>query len=123
MDQAQFRELASFAQFGTADLDRATRAQLERGQRSTEILKQPQNKPMSMARQVAVFYVITNGYMDDVPIPQCREFEDGFQAYMEASQSALESKISDAKDLTSDLEDELKKAIEDFKSTFMLSVQ
>ena len=123
LDQAQFRELASFAQFGTADLDRATRAQLERGQRSTEILKQPQNKPMSMARQVAVFYVITNGYMDDVPIPQCREFEDGFQAYMEASQSALESKISDAKDLTSDLEDELKKAIEDFKSTFMLSVQ
>ena len=123
LDQAQFRELASFAQFGTADLDRATRAQLERGQRSTEILKQPQNKPMSMARQVAVFYAITNGYMDDVPIPKCREFEDGFQAYMEASQSALESKISDVKDLTSDLEDELKKAIEDFKSTFMLSVQ
>ncbi|MQF64959.1 F0F1 ATP synthase subunit alpha [SAR202 cluster bacterium AC-409-J13_OGT_754m] len=123
LDQAQFRELASFAQFGTADLDRATRAQLERGQRSTEILKQPQNKPMSMARQVAVFYAITNGYMDDVPIAKCREFEFSFQAYMETSQSALESKISDVKDLTPDLEDELKKAIEDFKSTFMLSVQ
>ena len=123
LDQAQFRELASFAQFGTADLDHATRAQLERGQRSTEILKQPQSRPMSMARQVAVFYAITNGYMDDVPISRCREFEEGFQTYLETSHSALELKISEVKDLTSEIEEELKKAIDDFKSTFMISVE
>ena len=121
LDLAQYRELASFAQFGTSDLDQATRAQLERGQRSTEILKQVQYQPMSMARQVEIFYALNNGHLDDVEIPQCRAFEEQFHRYMEASHPEVEAQIAEAKDIPKETEEVLKKAIEGFKATFAAS--
>jgi len=121
LDLAQYRELASFAQFGTSDLDQTTRAQLERGQRSTEILKQVQYQPMSMARQVEIFYALNNGHLDDVEIPQCRAFEEQFHRYMEASHPEVEVQIAEAKDIPKETEDVLKKAIEEFKATFAAS--
>ena len=78
LDMAQYRELATFAQFGTADLDKATRSQLERGQRITEVLKQPQYAPISLANEVTILYAVTNGYLDDVPVEKVAEFEQSF---------------------------------------------
>ena len=83
LDLAQYSELATFAPVGTADLDRETRAQLERGQRSIEILKQPQYQPLSMGKQAVIFYALNNGYLDEAPIPQCRAFEEQLRRYME----------------------------------------
>ena len=83
LDLAQYRELVTFAQFGTADLDRATRAQLERGQRATEILKQGQNVPQSMEQQVCVLYALVNGQLDDVEIPKVQDFSRAFQSFLE----------------------------------------
>ena len=118
LDLAQYRELATFAQFGTSDLDRATRAQLERGQRSTEILKQPQYQPLSMGQQVAIFYALNNGDLDDVPISRCRDFDDQFRRFMEATHPEIEQQIMEAKDITPETEEGLKKAIQDFKAAF-----
>ncbi|MCZ6535565.1 MAG: F0F1 ATP synthase subunit alpha [Chloroflexi bacterium] len=121
LDLAQYRELAIFAQFGTADLDRATRAQLERGQRSIEILKQPQYQPVSMGKQAIIFYALNNGHIDDGPIPRCREFEEQLQRYLEASHPEIEGQILEAKDITPETEEVLKKAIQDFKAIFAAS--
>ena len=121
LDLAQYRELAIFAQFGTADLDRATRAQLERGQRSIEILKQPQYQPVSMGKQAIIFYALNNGYIDDVPIPRCREFEEQLHRYLEASHPEIEKQILEAKDITPETEEVLKKTIQDFKAIFAAS--
>ena len=123
LDLAQYRELATFAQFGTTDLDRATRAQLERGQRSIEVLKQPQYQPMSMAQQVEVFYALNNGYLDDVPISRCRAFVEQFQRFMEATHAEIEQQVTEAKDITPETEEALKKSIEDFKATFDASAE
>ena len=84
LELAQYRELAAFAQFGTTELDKATRAQLERGQRITEILKQPLYKPVAMEKQVMILYAAINGLLDDVPLTKMREFEDGLYKFMEA---------------------------------------
>jgi F-type H+-transporting ATPase subunit alpha len=118
LELSQYQELATFAQFGTADLDQATRNQLERGQRSIEILKQTQYAPLSLGHQVVIFYALSNGYLDDVPIPMCREFEQKLHVFMEANGSALLAQIMDRKDLTEEIETELKKTIVEFKSTF-----
>ena len=119
LDLAQYRELATFAQFGTADLDRATRAQLERGQRSTEILKQLQFQPMELDKEVITLYVVNNGYMDDVPIERCQEFEQKFLVYMETAHPDVSSAILESKDIGEDTEETLKKALADFKPTFV----
>ncbi|MBM3926311.1 MAG: F0F1 ATP synthase subunit alpha [SAR202 cluster bacterium] len=121
LDLAQYRELATFAQFGTSDLDRATRAQLERGQRSIEILKQPQYQPMSLGKQITIFYALANGYLDDVPIPQCRAFEDAMHRYMETSYPQIERDIMAKKDITPEIEEAMKKALGEFKATFKAS--
>ena len=84
LELAQYRELAAFAQFGTTELDKATRAQLERGQRITEILKQPLYMPVAMEKQVMILYAAINGLLDDVPLAKMREFEAGFYKFMEA---------------------------------------
>ena len=118
LELSQYQELTTFAQFGTADLDQATRNQLERGQRSIEILKQTQYAPLSLGQQVVIFYALSNGYLDDVPIPMCREFEKKLHVFMEANGSALLAQIMDRKDLTEEIETELKKTIVEFKSTF-----
>ena len=121
LDLAQYSELATFAQFGTADLDAETRAQLERGQRSIEILKQPQYEPLSMGRQAIIFYALNNGYLDEVPIPQCQAFEDQLRRYVETAAPELEGQIMEAGDITGEIEEELKKALEEFKATFAAS--
>ena len=121
LDLAQYRELATFAQFGTADLDRATRAQLERGQRCTEILKQLQYQPMSLDKEVVILYAVNNGDLDDVPIGRCQEFEERFLSYVETAQPEIGRSIVETGDLREDTEETLKSAIQDFKATFSAS--
>ena len=118
LDLAQYRELATFAQFGTADLDRATLAQLERGQRSVEILKQPQYQPMSLDKEVLILYVVNSGELDDIPLPRCREFEQQFLQYMEAAHPEVGRTITESKEISADTEETLKTAIKEFKSGF-----
>ena len=86
LELAQFRELAAFAQFGS-DLDPATQRQLDRGQRITEILKQPQYQPWSLEDQVMVFYAVTNNFLDKVPLDRIAEWQDGFLSYMDGTPS------------------------------------
>jgi F-type H+-transporting ATPase subunit alpha len=121
LDLAQYRELATFAQFGTADLDRATRAQLERGQRSTEILKQLQYQPMSLDKEVIILYAVNNGDLDDIPMDRCQEFENGFLRYIETANPEIGRSIAESGDLKEDTEEALKKSIQDFKATFTAS--
>ena len=115
-DLAQYRELVTFAQFGTADLDAATRQQLERGQRATEILKQGQNSPLPMEQQAITLYALANGYLDDVEIAQVGAFEAAFLSYFASNQRDLLTQIADAKDISGDTEEALKAAIDDFKA-------
>jgi F-type H+-transporting ATPase subunit alpha len=114
LDLAQYRNLAAFAQFGS-DLDKATREQLERGQRLTELLKQPQYEPMRLDRQVMVIYAGTTGYLDDIPVEKIRSFESAFVRYVEATQPTLGEKILAKREIDAETEDALKKAIQEFK--------
>ena len=114
LDLAQYRSLAAFAQFGSS-LDKATRDQLERGQRMTELLKQPQYQPVSLANEVMILYAATNGYLDDVPLDKIRAFEIAFQRYMEASHPNIGRQIAETKDISGENEQALKRAIDDFK--------
>ena len=116
LDLAQYRELVTFAQFGTADLDRATRQQLERGQRATEVLKQDQNVPLPAEQQVCILYALVNGYLDDVEIPKVRQFEEAFHGFMSSNQPEVLRSIADVKDLNDEIESSLKGAIEEFKA-------
>ena len=88
LDLAGYRSLAAFAQFGS-DLDPATRAQIDRGERLTEILKQGQYQPMPVEEQVAVIWTATNGYLDDVPVERVREFEAEFLDYLRTTQADI----------------------------------
>jgi F-type H+/Na+-transporting ATPase subunit alpha len=115
LDLAQFRELAAFAQFGS-DLDRATREQLDRGQRLTEILKQPQYQPFSLEREVEIIFAGTNGYLDDIPVDKVASFEMSFLRFMDASHPDIGRKILESKDLNKETETALRRAIEEFKS-------
>ena len=115
LDLAQYRELVTFAQFGTADLDAATRAQLERGQRSVEVLKQGQNVPLPVERQTAIMYALVNGYMDDVEIPKIRGFEEAFHRFMDSNHPEILKSIAEAKAITDETEQSLKAAVEEFK--------
>ena len=116
LDLAQYAELQTFAQFGTADLDAATRQQLERGQRATEILKQDQNAPLAMELQAVILYALANGYLDDVEIEKVRAFEAALMSYLESNQRDLLSGIAEARDIAGDNEEALKTAINDFKA-------
>ena len=118
LELAQYRALASFAQFGASDLDAATRAQLERGQRLTELLKQPQYRPQSLSQQVCSMYAAVNGHMDDVPVDRVREFEERFIGYLETSKPELMSAIQEKRDIDEAVEESLKEAIAAFKATF-----
>jgi F-type H+-transporting ATPase subunit alpha len=117
LDLAQYRELVTFAQFGTSDLDAATRAQLERGQVVTEVLKQLQYEPMSIGKQVSIMFAATNGYMDDVPVEKVKDFEDAFHTFMADSKSSILNEIIEKKQLDDDLSKSLGEAIESFKKT------
>jgi F-type H+-transporting ATPase subunit alpha len=114
LDLAQFRELQAFAQFGS-DLDKATQAQLARGQRLTEILKQPQYQPMDVEKQVLVIWAATNGYTDDIAIEDIRRFETGLLKFVESSRPGLLADIREQKAITDDIKAGLKQVLEDFK--------
>ena len=118
LDLAQYRELATFAQFGTSDLDAATRAQLTRGQLATEILKQPQYRPLSLAEEVVILYAVNEGLLEGLPLDQCGAFEDGLLRQVTSANPDLMKSIGETGDLTTEVEAELTKAITDFKATF-----
>lgn len=117
LDYAQYRELAAFAQFGS-DLDKATRAQLERGARITEIFKQPQYEPMPVENQVAIIWAVTNGLLDDVPVAKVKPFETGFLRFLGSNHPEIGQAIVTEKVLSDATIDGLKKAIGEFKQTF-----
>src|SRR5262249_40067193 len=113
LDLAQFRELQAFAQFGS-DLDKATQAQLARGQRLTEILKQPQYQPVDVEKQVLVIWAATNGYVDGVAVEDVRKFEIELLEFVQNSRPGLLANISEKKNLTDDIKKDLKQVLEDF---------
>jgi F-type H+-transporting ATPase subunit alpha len=117
IDLAQYREMATFAQFGTADLDKTTRAQLDRGQRITEVLKQPQYVPMPLEKQVMILYAVTNGYLDDIPVDKMSSLEEAFHRFMETSHPDVGKAIASEKALSDKTEEALKNAITQFKQT------
>jgi F-type H+/Na+-transporting ATPase subunit alpha len=117
LDLAQYRELEAFASFAS-DLDAATKRQLERGARTVEILKQPQYRPMRVEQQVMVLYAVTNGHLDEVPVPQIRAWESGFVDYVGAQFPQIGERIRTEKALSKDSEAELKRAIDGFKQIF-----
>ena len=115
LDLAQYRSLAAFAQFGTADLDPVTRNQIETGQRMTEILKQGQYQPLPVEDQVAIFWMASNGFLADVPVDQVRAFEQQYIEYMRNAHADLLANIKSQGALDDDLTAALKKATDDFK--------
>jgi F-type H+-transporting ATPase subunit alpha len=114
LELAQFRELQAFAQFGAADLDKATRDQLDRGRRITEILKQPQYAPMFLGQQVTILYAVTKGYLDEVPVEKVLAYEESFHRFMKTSYPDIERSITEDKEIKPDTEEALRKAISEF---------
>ncbi len=117
LDLAQFRELAAFAQFAS-DLDKATLAQIERGKRMVELLKQDQFVPMSVDDQIIVIFAGTQGFMDDIPIDAVRPFEEGLMRYIRAEKQAIKKEIMEKKALDDELKAKISEAITTFKKTF-----
>ncbi|HEX6484239.1 MAG TPA: F0F1 ATP synthase subunit alpha [Ktedonobacteraceae bacterium] len=121
LDLAQFRELAAFAQF-SSDLDKATRSRIERGQRLTEILKQPQYQPVPVEKEVMIIYAATHGYLDDVPVDLISKWEQAFYRYIDANhpelgQEIIEKSVKGKEKMSDDLLKRLDAAIEEFKKT------
>jgi F-type H+-transporting ATPase subunit alpha len=114
---AQYRELQAFAQFGTAELDPATRRQLELGQRLTEILKQPQYSPLSLGQEVTIIYTVVNGHSNDVAANKMRDFEEAFHRFIDSNNPDVLKEIEETGLLEDATEEKLKKAIEAFKQT------
>ena len=117
LDLSQYRELQAFAQFGTSELDVATRNQLERGQRTTEVLKQPQYQPMPLRQQVEILYAVVNGFLDDVPVDKVRDFEVAFHRFMESSHTQIGKDIEEKREIVPETAEALKKAIGEFKQS------
>jgi F-type H+/Na+-transporting ATPase subunit alpha len=117
LELAQFRELEAFAQFGS-DLDEKTRAQIERGRRSVEVLKQGQYEPMAVQHQVAILYALTNGFVDDVEVAEIRNWEKDFHKYLDSSAKEVITLIAEKKELTEEVVTALEKAIHDYKEIY-----
>ena len=117
LELAMFRELESFAKFGS-DLDKSTMQQLRRGGRLTEILKQQQYSPVSLERQIALVFAATNGYLDEIPLENCREFEDEFLELMETKHKALLFSIVEVKDITDSIRKDLNEVLTSFTERF-----
>ncbi|PIU62749.1 MAG: F0F1 ATP synthase subunit alpha, partial [Armatimonadetes bacterium CG07_land_8_20_14_0_80_40_9] len=117
LELAQYRELAAFSQFAT-ELDKATRARLERGIRIVEILKQAQYQPMPVEEQIMIIFVGVNGYLDDLPVEKIKLFEEEFYKFMRDKYPQISLKIKKTKELAKETEEELKKAISEFKKEF-----
>jgi len=115
-DMAQFREVQAFAQFGS-DLDKVTKAQIDRGQRITEVLKQPQYSPVPLQKQVMILYAVINGFMDDVPVDKVQAFEVGFNRFLDSTHPGIGETIEKEKRLSDDTIQALRPALEEFKKT------
>jgi F-type H+/Na+-transporting ATPase subunit alpha len=116
IDLAQFRELAAFAQFGS-DLDKSTQDQLERGKRLTEILKQPQYRPMPVEDQVFIVWTVSNGLADDVEVSDLKRFEEELSTFTKEAHPAVLNTLREKRSIDDDLKAEMKETIEDFKAT------
>jgi len=119
LDLAQFRELEAFAKFGS-DLDKATLAQLTRGERMVEILKQNQYVPMDVEHQIAIIYAGSQGILDDIPNEKIGEFEKGLMDHLDANHEEILKTISSSGEISDETGKKLKKAIEDFKKGFLV---
>ncbi len=117
LDLAQFRELAAFAQFGS-DLDKATLAQIERGKRMVELLKQGEYQPFSVEEQIVVLYAGAQGFLDDMPVESIKAFEQGLLRYFSDQKQDIKKEIAQKKVLDDELKNKLTEAISAFKSTF-----
>ncbi len=122
LDLAQYRELAAFSQFGS-DLDKITQNQLNRGQRLTELLKQPQFQPLSAEKQVIILYAGTQGFLDDIKVPSIRAFEDGLYKYLDSGQTALLNDIATKKALDDQLKKRIGDALNEYKANFLAEHQ
>jgi F-type H+-transporting ATPase subunit alpha len=116
LDLAQYRELAAFAQFAS-DLDEATRKQIERGQRVTELMKQNQYAPMSVAQMAVSLFAVNEGYLDDVEVHKVRDFEDALQDYMKSHHGGLLRTIDESGDYNDEIQAALHEAVKKFKAT------
>jgi F-type H+-transporting ATPase subunit alpha len=114
LDLAQYRALAAFAQFAS-DLDKATRDQLTRGEKLSEIVKQPQYQPLAVEKQVAILYVATTGKLDDVPTPRVKDFETQFYRFLETEQPTILQELGDTGALSDQISAALDEAIERFR--------
>jgi F-type H+-transporting ATPase subunit alpha len=117
LDLAQYRELAAFAQFGS-DLDPLTQKQLSRGQRLTELLKQPQFQPLTWQQQVVILFAGTQGYLDPFQVSEIRAFEDGLYSYMETAQSALMEEMTKKRQLDDEVKNKLHAALKEYSANF-----
>ncbi|MCX5830762.1 MAG: F0F1 ATP synthase subunit alpha [Deltaproteobacteria bacterium] len=120
LDLAQYRELAAFAQFGS-DLDKSTQAQLERGVRLVEILKQPQFQPMSLSQQVAILFAGTRGYLDKYPVASIKNYEPQLLSFLATKYPEIGREIDEKKIISADLEQKLKTAVGEFDTVFTVS--
>src|SRR6187549_1171612 len=118
LDLAQYRELAAFAQFGS-DLDKSTQAQLNRGRRLVEILKQPQYQPLPVEKQVVIIYAATKGFIDAVPVEDLRRYEEDLYRYLEASASSVLSGIAEKKIIDDETKGALEAALTEFNKQFV----
>ena len=118
LELAQYRELATFAQFGTADLDAATRNQLARGQMATEMLKQPQYQPLTLEQEVIILFAVNEGLLQDIPLDRCTDFQEGLLRSMASAHPQIGQSITETGDITPETETALTQAINDFKATF-----
>ena len=117
LDLAQFRELAAFAQFAS-DLDKATRDQLTRGERISEVIKQPQYSPLPVEKQVTILWTVTNGFLDDVPTGKVKEFESQLYRFLESERPQVLTTLAERKALDDEIVGLLRDAVSSFKETF-----
>jgi F-type H+-transporting ATPase subunit alpha len=117
LDLAQYRELAAFSQFGS-DLDTATRARLDRGQRIVELFKQKLYNPIPVEQQVAVIWAMQNGYLDAVPVERVKEYQLKLQDYLQTRKANLLQTIREKKELDKEIEAQLKATLDEFKTTW-----
>ena len=120
LEMAQYRELAAFAQFGS-DLDKATLAQLERGKRLQEVLKQDQYAPLPVEKQIVIIYAGTRGFLDSIPVDDVKRYEKELYTFLEEKHPDVLKKIAEKKQLTSELDEELRTVLEEFNSIFQPS--
>ena len=122
LDLAQYRDLAAFAQFGTEQLDKATQAQLARGQRLVEILKQDQYQPLPVEKQVLIIYAAANRYLEDLEVSECRRFETELYPFIETNYNGLLKALREKKAFDDAIKAEAKKALDAFKEAFNASL-